>query len=62
MKYLVELYVDDYSGKLYEKFYFDTLEELQKWIDKELEDKTLFNCGFTTKKVVLTVIDKGSDE
>ena len=62
MKYLVELYEDDYASKKINTFYFDTLEELQKWINKEIEDKTLFNCGFTTKKIVLTVIDKGNDE
>ncbi len=62
MKYLVELYEDNYASKLIERFYFDTLEELQEWINKEIEDKTLFNCGFTSKKIVLTLIDKGSDE
>lgn len=62
MKYLVELYENDYESKKINTFYFDTLEELQDWINKEIEDKTLFNYGFTTKKIVLTKIGKGSEE
>lgn len=55
-KYLVEL-SEDYSHKVIERFYFDTLEELFEYLNKEKD--TLFNCGFNSKEVHLYRIEKG---
>lgn len=59
IKYLVETFDDNYENKLIERFYFDSKEQLQNWFNDNLN--RLFNNGFIYRKILLSVIENGSD-
>lgn len=57
-KYLVIL-KEEKTLDIIDRFYFDTLEELQNWFNKELD--TLFNYGFSSKQIEMYRISKGGE-
>jgi len=54
-KYILEKIDRDNADKS-EMFYFDTLEEMKDYINK---DKHIFNNGFSSKIIKLRRIEKG---
>lgn len=57
-KYLVER-TNSYNHQIIDRFYFDTLDELFDYLNKEKEK--IFNIGFSSKEIHLYRISKGDE-